>query len=98
MLDLVLSGGTVVTPAGPVPAGAVGVAGDRIGYVGPAAAAPAARRIIDAGGGLIAPGFIDAHTHLVFAGDRAGEFAARAAGKGYAEILAAGGGILATVR
>lgn len=101
MLDLVLRGGTVFTcdgGTGEVRDGAVGIAADRIAYVGPAAGAPAASRTIDAGGGIITPGFVDAHTHLVFAGDRASEFAARSAGKGYAEILAAGGGILETVR
>ena len=44
------------------------------------------------------PGFIDAHTHLVFAGNRATEFEQRIAGATYQEIAAAGGGILKTVR
>ncbi len=46
----------------------------------------------------IVPGFIDAHTHLVFAGNRAEEFAERCAGMSYQEIAAKGGGILTTVR
>ena len=46
----------------------------------------------------VLPGFVDAHTHLVFAGDRAAEFELRLQGKSYLEILAAGGGILSTVR
>jgi imidazolonepropionase len=45
----------------------------------------------------VVPGFVDAHTHLVFAGDRAAEFARRLRGESYEEILAAGGGILSTV-
>ena len=47
---------------------------------------------LDAGGGAVIPGFVDAHTHLVFAGDRAGEFAARLAGRPYEA-----GGIMRTV-
>jgi imidazolonepropionase len=53
---------------------------------------------LDAGGLAVVPGFVDAHTHLVFAGDRADEFAARLRGVGYEEALAAGGGINRTVR
>ncbi len=44
------------------------------------------------------PGFIDAHTHLVFGGSRAREFDMRVRGASYLEILQAGGGINATVR
>lgn len=54
--------------------------------------------IVDAGGRVVLPGFVDAHTHLVFAGTRADEFEMRAAGASYAEIAARGGGIRATVR
>ena len=53
--------------------------------------------IIDAGGRCITPGFVDAHTHLVFAGNRAAEFEQRVAGVTYQQIAAAGGGILHTV-
>jgi len=52
---------------------------------------------IDAGGGTVTPGLIDAHTHLLFAGTREGELELRQRGAGYLEILAAGGGILSTV-
>jgi imidazolonepropionase len=38
---------------------------------------------LDAGGGCVVPGFVDAHTHLAFAGDRAGEHRARLAGEPY---------------
>jgi imidazolonepropionase len=54
--------------------------------------------IVDAGGRIVLPGFVDAHTHPVFAGNRAGEFERRVEGATYAEIAAAGGGIRATVR
>ncbi|HKF49796.1 MAG TPA: imidazolonepropionase [Terracidiphilus sp.] len=53
---------------------------------------------IDAEGRCVTPGFIDAHTHLVFAGNRADEFEQRIAGATYQQIAAAGGGILRTVR
>ncbi len=52
---------------------------------------------IDAAGGTITPGLIDAHTHLAFAGTREGELRLRQQGAGYLGILAAGGGILSTV-
>jgi imidazolonepropionase len=55
-------------------------------------------RIVDAAGGVVLPGFVDPHTHLVFAGDRAGEWEQRMAGKPYLEILAEGGGIQSTVK
>ncbi|MGO9341047.1 MAG: imidazolonepropionase [Acidimicrobiales bacterium] len=47
---------------------------------------------LDARGRALIPGFVDAHTHLVFAGDRADEFASRLAGKPYEA-----GGIMSTV-
>jgi imidazolonepropionase len=52
---------------------------------------------LDAAGGLVTPGLVDAHTHLVFAGTRESEWQMRTRGAGYLEILAAGGGILSTV-
>jgi len=53
--------------------------------------------VIDAVGCCVTPGFVDAHTHLVFAGNRAAEFDERIAGATYQQIAAAGGGILRTV-
>jgi len=90
-------------PLGVVERGAVAAAGGRVVFAGPQAAmgdlevAAGAVRV-DAGGQAVLPGFVDAHTHLVFAGDRADEFAARLRGFGYEEALAAGGGINRTVR
>lgn len=57
-----------------------------------------ADQMIDAGGRVICPGFVDAHTHIVYAGDRAAEFELRIKGASYLEIMEAGGGILSTMR
>lgn len=48
-------------------------------------------------GRAVLPGFVDAHTHLLYAGRRYDEFAERRAGRSYTEILERGGGIHATV-
>jgi imidazolonepropionase len=90
-------------PLGLVAGGAVAAAGGRVLFAGPEAALPdleldAGAVRLDAAGRAVLPGFVDAHTHLVFAGDRADEFAARLRGVGYEEALAAGGGINRTVR
>src|SRR5262249_31912024 len=54
---------------------------------------------LDAGGGLVMPGFVDPHTHLVFAGTRAEEFEARLVhGRDYLDFVQSGGGGLSTVR
>lgn len=60
--------------------------------------APACDNALDAGGCLVTPGLIDAHTHLVFGGWREHELAMKRQGVPYLEILAQGGGILSTVR
>lgn len=54
--------------------------------------------VIDAGGRVMLPGFVDSHTHTVFAGSRENEFAMRSEGKTYQQIAEAGGGILSTMR
>jgi imidazolonepropionase len=58
---------------------------------------PADATVVDAERRCVTPGFVDAHTHLVFVGNRAAEFEQRIAGATYQEIAAAGGGILRTV-
>lgn len=55
-------------------------------------------RHIDAGGRLVTPGLVDAHSHLIFGGWREHELAMKRRGVPYLEILAQGGGILSTVR
>lgn len=52
---------------------------------------------LDADGGVVTPGLVDPHTHLLFAGSREGELVMRQRGAGYMDILASGGGILSTV-
>lgn len=54
--------------------------------------------VVDAAGGAVVPGFVDAHTHVIFAGDRRAELRRRLAGASYAQIAAEGGGIVGSVR
>ena len=54
--------------------------------------------VVDAGGRVCLPGFVDAHAHPVFGGNRADEYELRASGATYQEIAARGGGIKSTVR
>ncbi len=68
--DLIITGGTVLpmTPgSGALPDGAVAVRGGAIVAVAPAAElfelAPTAK-VLDAGGGVVLPGFVNTHTHL----------------------------------
>lgn len=84
-----------------VPDGAMLVTGDRVAAVGSRMEIEPRgedAHVLDAGGRLVTPGFVDAHTHLVFAGNRADEFEKRCAGVTYQEIAAQGGGIRSTVR
>jgi imidazolonepropionase len=85
-----------------IPDGAMLVCDGRIERVGGRAeierAAGAGVEVVDAGGRIVMPGFVDAHAHPVFAGTRADEFEERMQGAAYAEIAARGGGICRTVR
>jgi imidazolonepropionase len=78
---------------------ALAIAGGRIQRVGSAEelADVDADRRWEAEGGTLVPGFVDAHTHVVWGGDRARELAMKLEGASYEEILAAGGGIHSTV-
>jgi imidazolonepropionase len=104
---------TVASPGGPkrgaamrepgiVADGALAIAGGRLVAAGTTATVRAevreAEQVIDARGRAVLPGFVDAHTHVVFAGDRVDEFERRLEGATYLEIMAAGGGIMSTVR
>jgi len=53
--------------------------------------------VLDVAGRVVMPGFVDAHTHLVFAGNRLDDFERRARGETYEQIAKAGGGIWSTV-
>src|SRR5262249_39680836 len=75
----------------------------RIVFVGTAATAARTvtttpdATVLDATGCAVVPGFVDAHTHIVYLGDRRHELRRRLAGATYAQIAAEGGGILSTV-
>lgn len=83
--DVLIRGGTVVDGTGSAPRRAdVAIRGDRVSFVGDASRAHLhAGRTIDAVGLIVAPGFIDAHTHT--AGDLSSP-----ARKANAEYLAQG--------
>jgi imidazolonepropionase len=86
-----------------IPAAAVAAHNGRIVFVGFESLLPHEvtltpdATIVDAGGGAVVPGFVDAHTHVIFAGDRRGELRRRLTGASYEEIAGEGGGILSTV-
>ncbi len=95
--------GTDQDDVGLVEDAAIAVAGEQIVYAGPASGVLSSVRVapdavsLDADGGVLLPGFVDPHTHVLFGGWRPGEFAQRIAGDSYGDILKAGGGILSTV-
>jgi N-acyl-D-aspartate/D-glutamate deacylase len=62
-VDLLIRGGTVYTGANPPFVGDVAISGERIRAVGPRLKL-AAKRVVDARGMIVAPGFIDPHTHM----------------------------------
>jgi N-acyl-D-aspartate/D-glutamate deacylase len=65
MLDLVIAGAFVVDGTGtPGSLGSVGIRDDRVTWIGHGTAAPPeAARTVQAAGRVLAPGFIDVHTH-----------------------------------
>ncbi|PHZ26471.1 imidazolonepropionase [Yersinia bercovieri] len=102
--DSLWYGADIVTMCGGkyhlIPQGAMAVTDGKIVWIGPHSELPAfsASREVAYQGGLITPGLIDCHTHLVFGGDRSAEFEQRLNGVSYAEIAAKGGGIISTVK
>ena len=78
---------------------AIGLGEDgRVAWVGPAGKRPVSDApTVDLGGAVVFPGFVDAHTHIVYAGDRTRDFALRCGGCSYEEVAAQGGGIRLTV-
>lgn len=66
-------------------------------YFGQVSEGESGAEVIDARGRVVLPGFVDAHTHLVFAGNRVDDFERRARGESYEQIARAGGGIWSTV-
>ena len=83
----------------------VAVSGNAIAAIGSPGEIAAAHDLsgaarIDAGGGLVMPGFVDCHTHLVFHRSRVAEYAQKVQGRTAAEIKAMGipVGISATAR
>lgn len=93
--------GASMDELGLISKGAVGISKGKITWVGrhkQFRRAYTARHEIDAGGGVVLPGFIDPHTHAVFAGSREAEWLQKMRGLvPYLDILKKGGGILSTV-
>ncbi|MBO0776107.1 MAG: amidohydrolase, partial [Actinobacteria bacterium] len=63
--SVAITGGRIVpVTAEPIGNGTVVVEDGRITAVGAGVAVPDGVRVVDAGGGWVLPGFIDAHVHL----------------------------------
>jgi imidazolonepropionase len=96
--------GPAMAKLGRIPHGSVAVVNGRFAWVGPERALARSVHLRRGGvrvrgdGGTLVPGFVDAHTHVLFAGDRAFELPLKAAGASYEAIARRGGGIYATVR
>jgi len=95
--------GPALAELGIVGDGAVFIRGDSIEAAGRAEdverIARADREVIeiDAAGGVVMPGFVDSHTHLVHGPSRLIDYEMRLRGADYHEIAQAGGGILSSV-
>ena len=92
--------GTEMAELGIIRDGGMLIRDGKIDSVGPSAEIEKKSRgaeIVDAGGRIVLPGFVDAHTHLTFAGNRLDDFERRARGESYEQISKAGGGIWSTV-
>jgi imidazolonepropionase len=92
--------GTELSALGIIRDGGMLIRDGKIERVGPTAEIEknvSDEEIVDAGGRVVMPGFVDAHTHLVFAGNRLDDFERRSRGETYEQIAKAGGGIWSTV-
>jgi len=68
MTDLLIKGGTILTMDADrkiIPDGAVAVEGSIIKHVGDKAGVSSAKKVIDATGKLVMPGFVNSHTHVI---------------------------------
>jgi N-acyl-D-aspartate/D-glutamate deacylase len=66
-IDVLIRGGSVVDgTGGPARRADVAIAGSLIAAVEPASHRTDANRVLDAGGLVVAPGFIDIHSHADF--------------------------------
>ena len=96
--------GQAMEEMGRIPEGAIALSQGKVAWVGPARELPRVVRLRRGGmirtfpGGVALPGFVDAHTHLLFAGSREGELLPKVRGVSYREIAAGGGGLYRTVR
>lgn len=100
--DLIIAGARQVILCDPTKADGIGVIdhagvavrGDSIVAVGTDAEIAQLRgkdtRMVDAGGGIVTPGLVDCHTHLIFAGDRLEEYYKRSEGLDDRCLTAAG--------
>lgn len=92
--------GTELSELGIIRDGAMLIRDGKIQRLGPSAEIEkniGDAEIVDARDRVVMPGFVDAHTHLVFAGNRLDDFERRARGETYEQIAKAGGGIWSTV-
>ena len=93
--------GTELSALGIIPDGGMLIRDGKIERVGPSDEIEknvGDAEVVDADGRVVMPGFVDAHTHLVFAGNRLEDFERRARGETYEQIAKASGGIGSTVQ
>src|SRR5882724_3101965 len=93
--------GTELSELGIIRDGGMLIHNGKIEKIGPSAEIEknvGEEEIVDAGGRIVMPGFVDAHTHLVFGRNRLDDFERRARGETYEQIAKAGGGIWSTVQ
>ena len=96
--------GSALGELGLVEDAAIAIDGGRISWIGPErrlrkevrVRSGARRRSFP--GGIALPGFVDAHTHVLFAGSRESEIGRKVRGESYLSIARSGGGLYRTVR